>query len=107
MSLNAESRRLVVVLLSLVSVLLIAFLFMLPSDGSGFVVAGLVAGGAFYILFHRKSGHWAHKQGRAISGVYRLWSDLGEEGAKSLYLGIGVILTAAGCILLTKYFVLP
>ena len=106
MSLNAKSRRLVVFLLGLVSIVLIAFLSMLPSDGSGFVGAALVAGGAFYILLHRMSGHWAHKQGRAIPGVYRLWSDLGEEGAQSLYLGIGVILTTAGCILLTKHFVL-
>jgi hypothetical protein len=82
MSLNAESRRLVVVLLSLVSVLLIAFLFMLPSDGSGFVVAGLVAGGAFYILFHRKSGHWAHKQAaryRVSTVCGRTWGKKGRN----------------------------
>ena len=106
MSLNIESKRVLFVLFGLVSVVFVAFLFVLPSSESGFVGASLVAGGALYILLHRISGRWAHKQGRAIPGVSDLWSNLGVEGAQLLYLGIGVIVIAAGCILLAKYFVL-
>jgi len=63
----------------------------------------LLAIGAMNILFYRRFGRqifgWAHSM---PSIVARFWERGGEKGAQLLYLGIGIILAVAGCILLIK-----
>jgi len=73
-------------------------LFEVPSDSYGFLGTCLVIIGTFNILLHKRFGRqifeWAHH--------IDFWEKVGKDGAQFLYLGIGVILTAAGVFLLIK-----
>jgi hypothetical protein len=64
----------------------------------------LFAVGAMNVLFHRRFGRQVFVRGRSMKPkiVSRFWEYGGERGAQLLYLGIGMILAAAGCALLIK-----
>ena len=65
--------------------------------GGGF----LLAIGALHVLFYRRTGRkfFAKTQSRRPF-VASFWARTGERGTQLLFLGIGIILAVAGCILL-------
>ena len=66
--------------------------------------AFLLVMGALTISLHRRIGQQMF--GRALSMhplVARFWGYGGEKGAQVLYLGIGIILAAAGCVLVCRW----
>ena len=67
--------------------------------GGGF----LLAIGALNVLFYKRTGRkfFAKTQSRRPL-VAGFWARSGESGAQFLFLGIGIILAVAGCILLIK-----
>jgi hypothetical protein len=78
--------------------------YVIPSDGDRFFGSCLLAFGAMNALFHRRLGRQVFKQGRSMPPdmVRRFWEIGGERGTQLLYLGIGLILSAAGGVLIIK-----
>jgi hypothetical protein len=65
--------------------------------GGGF----LLAIGALNLLFYKTSGRRFFAKTQSSSpAIARFWAHSGESGIQILFLGIGIILAAAGCILL-------
>jgi hypothetical protein len=63
----------------------------------------LLAVGTLNIFLHRRIGRQSFSWTRSMpSIVAKFWDYGGERGAQLLYLGIGMILAAAGCVLLLK-----
>jgi thiol:disulfide interchange protein len=70
---------------------------------SGWIVGGcfFLAMGTLNILFYRKTGQdfFAKTQsGRPF--VANFWARGGEKGVQFLFLGLGIILAFAGCVLI-------
>jgi len=62
--------------------------------------------GAMNIVFNRRLGRQVFNQSRFMrsNSVRKYWDIGGERGSQLLYLGIGFILSAAGCVLVMKSF---
>ncbi len=105
MKVVTNPRCLVVFLLVLVSSGVTYLVLVVPSGSSKFLGGCLVAFGILTVLLHRLSGRQSLKWAGTIPAFGAdLWEHIGEQGAQVLYLGIGVILTAAGSFLLIKSF---
>jgi hypothetical protein len=77
----------------------------LPREGDGFVGACLFALGAANLLLYRKGGRGYFRQTqRAPSQLAQVWAFIGERGTQLLFLGTGIILAAAGCVLVVLGF---
>jgi hypothetical protein len=79
----------------------------IPSDGARFLGGCLVAFGAMNTLFYRRLGSQVFKEGRSMPPdiVRRFWEIGGERGTQLLYLGIGIILSTAGGVLIIRSLV--
>jgi hypothetical protein len=72
-----------------------------PSDGWKLGGVFLLTMGAVNILLHRRVGRQVFVHAQSMPAIVaRFWQCGGEDGAKFLYLGIGIILFIAGCVLL-------
>jgi hypothetical protein len=73
----------------------------LPLPGAKLVGGFFLAVGAMNVFLHKRTGQqiFARTQSscRFIAGF---WTRIGERGSQRLFLGIGIILAVAGCILL-------
>ena len=59
--------------------------------------------GAFNVLLHRRFGRIYFKWGQVAPALgFDFWNCIGEDGAQLLFLGIGIILVAAGSLLLIR-----
>jgi hypothetical protein len=97
-----ESRRWLIGLLILISAMVISFVIAIPSTVHRPLGACRAVIGTWYIAMHRIFGRQAHRQAQSIPLAAGFWNRLGIDGAQSLHLGIGVILTCVGCFLLIK-----
>jgi hypothetical protein len=100
-----DSRRGVVVLLVLILGGIIGLLVVIPSDPhlNRFLGACLIGAGAMNALLHRRFGQQHFRQVAVMSPVIsNFWKRIGQNGIQRLYLGIGIILAAAGLLLLIK-----
>jgi hypothetical protein len=79
----------------------VGFASVIPSSERGFLGAGLLGMGLLNVLLHRRLGRQSYEWRRYMPlSVSEFWEYIGEGGAKLLYLGAGVILALAGCVLL-------
>ena len=100
-----ESRRGLIVLLILILAGMIGLLVAIPSDphSDRFFGACLIGAGAMNALLHRRIGRQVFKQVHSMSPVFsNFWKRIGQDGTQLLYLGIGIILAAAGLFLLIR-----
>jgi hypothetical protein len=99
------NRRAVIVLLILVLAGMMGLLVMIPSnpDLNRFFGAGLIGAGALNVLLHRRIGRQYFEQVRSMPSIMsNFWHRIGRDGIQLLYLGIGIILAAAGLFLLIR-----
>jgi hypothetical protein len=91
-------------LLGFTSVGLGVLVYVIPSDLGRFFGGCLLAVGAMNILFHRSFGRKVFGSGRSMRPpiISRFWGQVGQPGAQLLYLGIGIILSVAGGVLIVK-----
>ena len=88
---------LIVVAVGMAVILYIA----LPLPGARLGGGFFLAIGVMNTLFYKRTGQKMFARGRSSwAFVARFWICLGENGTQFLFLGIGVILAVAGCILL-------
>jgi hypothetical protein len=83
---------------------MIFLLIVLPSDAGQFIGVVFLAVGAVEVALHRMSARWTFKQGISMPLVSGFWKRVGPEGVQELYLGIGLVLMAAGSLFLVKYY---
>ena len=73
----------------------------LPLPGAKLVGGFFLALGAMNMFLHKRTGRQVFSRTqtsrRFVAGV---WARIGENGTQRLFLGIGIILAVAGCILL-------
>jgi hypothetical protein len=101
-----ESKRGVVVLLMLILGGVIGLLVMIPSESQSnrFFGACLIAAGAMNVLLRRMIGRQLFRQVNSSSPlISNFWKRMGQDGIQLLYLGIGIILAAAGLFLLIRH----
>jgi hypothetical protein len=97
-----ESRRSLLILLAVIFIGISGLLCLIPPGEFRFLGAGLAVIGAINLLLHKRIGdrslEWAQSMPPFIVGF---WTRIGKEGARLLYLWIGIMLVAAGlCALL-------
>jgi hypothetical protein len=77
--------------------------FAIPPGLSRFFGGPLVAVGIFTLVAHRRFGQQIFRWTRSSSRIVgNFWESIGQQGAQSFYLGIGLALTLAGFFLLIK-----
>jgi len=100
---GAESVRWVVALLLVIAAGVSWLLYRIPPSVGRLPGGFLLAIGALNILLHRRLGRQIFAWGHSMSPIVaRFWERGGETGAQLLYLGIGLILAVAGCVLLIR-----
>ena len=100
------SKRSAVVLLMLILGGVIGLLVLIPSEAQSnrFFGACLIAAGAMNVLLHRRIGRQLLRQVNSRSPlISNFWKRMGHDGIQLLYLGIGIILAAAGLFLLIRH----
>ena len=103
---SVESKRGAVVLLMLILGGVIGLLVVIPSEpqSNRFFGACLIAAGAMNVLLHRRIGRQLFRQVHSRSPlISNFWKRMGQDGIQLLYLGIGIILAAAGLFLLIRH----
>ena len=99
---SSGSTRWVIALLALIATGMSVLVYLaLPSHpgrlGGGFFLAI----GLLHVLFHKKTGRkFFAKTQSSRAFVANFWALGGEEGTQLLFLGIGLILAASGCVLI-------
>lgn len=104
MNAAANSMRWVIALLILISAWMAFILYIIlssPALGTRFLGASLLVIGLLNVIFGRRtaSKFFARTQ-TSPSLVAKFWASSGEKGIELLFLGIGIILAVAGCVLL-------
>jgi hypothetical protein len=102
---EVKSRRGVIVLLVLIFAGVIGLLVAVPSEphADRFFGACLIGAGGMNVLLHRQIGRQGFKQVHSMYPVvFNFWKRIGQDGIQLLYLGIGIILAAAGLFLLIR-----
>ena len=98
-----ESTRWVIGFLAVLAAWMVYMLYVelhLPGGGK-FLGGSLLAVGALNALFYKKTGRkFFAKTQSSRPFVAGFWARIGEQGCQLLYLGIGIILAAGGCVLL-------
>jgi hypothetical protein len=93
-----NAPRSVVIVLSFICAAIGWLLFEIRSDLYRFLGTSLIIIGAFNVILHKRFGRqifeWSHH--------IHFWEQVGKDGAQFLYLGIGIILIAAGAFLLIR-----
>ena len=100
---GSEPKRWLVPLLAVISAGVGFLAYHVPPSGRRLGGGFLLAIGAMNILFHRKIGRQVFDRAHSMRPIVaRFWDYGGEKGTQLLYLGIGVILAIAGCVLLIE-----
>ena len=102
---TAESRRSLIALLILILAGMVGLLVAVPWEphSDRFFGACLVGAGAMNILLHRRIGRQHFKQVQSMwPAVSNVWKRIGQDGIQILYLGVGIILAAAGLFFLLR-----
>src|SRR5260370_11400888 len=72
-----------------------------PISNSKFLGGFVIAIGVMHLFFYKKSGRKFYARTQSLPPYFaRLLARSGESGIQLLFLGFGIIFTAAGCILL-------
>jgi hypothetical protein len=73
---------------------------LLAASGTRFIGVGFLAIGALNILGRRQIGRQILRQTKSSPPfISEFWKSVGENRVRLFYLGIGIIFTVAGCIL--------
>ena len=93
-----------IAVLIIFTALLSVAVFAIPEIPGDLLAATFLVGGAMNILFHR-SARWSYQLGRRMPPLFgfNFWEALGERGAQSLYLAIGIVSMAEGALALVLY----
>lgn len=105
MSLSAAiTSRLAIVLLLIVVLAGVGWLIsMVPSSLARLVASGLIGAGLLNVFLHRSFGRQSFEWSQSLPFLVSTpWRKMGMGGAQALYLGIGMVLVLAGCVLLIK-----
>jgi drug/metabolite transporter (DMT)-like permease len=79
---------------------MIYLLFEFPPGLYRFFGICLIAIGVFNVLLHKRFGRQTLKWAHSMPGVVtNFWEYIGKDGVQLFYLGIGIILIAAGLFL--------
>ena len=77
----------------------------LPSPGNKSIGEFLLVMGVLHMLFYKVTGRKTFAEMKSKSPfVANFWAWGGERGTQLLFLGIGIILAVAGCILIVVGF---
>ena len=100
----AIARWMLVIFLLIVITIGVTWLVsVVPPSLNRFFGGSMVAAGAINVLLRRRFGRQTFDSTRSMPGfIAKFWERIGNEGAQSLYLGIGMVLTLAGFFLLIK-----
>lgn len=82
-----------------------SLVFVVPKDLSGFVGTCFAILGVLNMTFHKTFGKQSFELVQGLPAfIANPWARLGRQGTQSLYLGIGLMLTATGCAFWAKSF---
>jgi hypothetical protein len=98
----AESMRWVIAQLVVIASGVTVFIYVILPSHPGILGGGFLLGiGVLQVVFYRRTGRkfFARTQSSPHL-VASFWAHSGERGTQLLFLGMGIILAIAGCILL-------
>jgi hypothetical protein len=73
----------------------------IPLPSSKWIGGFLLGIGTLNVLLHKRTGQkFFAKAQSSRPHLARFWASSGEKGTKLLFLGIGIILAVAGCVLI-------
>jgi hypothetical protein len=90
---------LVSIALGVAMVGIFGFSYAIPRDAHEMLGICFLAVGILFVSFHRKFGSQPFERTFKMPG-FRIWETMGVDGSQTVFLGIGLILAAAGFILI-------